>query len=192
MRFKITPKGVKSKDGRWTLEIGNDTLVVTDADGEEVADLDAIGALQRIKTPNFWESRKGYGIELRGQFVDFDGSPDMREELQALLDRGYLRKHPDAPSRAVLFGLGKAVFGVLLAGAGVAVTIVTNMEKHEGGKLWWGAMLIGIVLLCQGLYQAAGSGKWRRLAAEMEKRENRRRRPRDDRDNRDDDYEDDR
>jgi hypothetical protein len=180
---------VKSDDGRWTLEIGEDYLIVTDASGEVVVDAGLTEASRRVKTPNFWQSRKQYGIEVRGQLVDFDGSPTMREELQALLDRAYLQKHPNAAGRAMLFGLGKAALGVVLAGVGLAVAIITELKDRPSGKFGFWGILVGVVFVCQGLYQAAGSGKWRRLAADMRDREERQG---NERYNRDDDFEDDR
>jgi hypothetical protein len=189
VRFKVQPRGVKSDDGRWTLEIGDDYLVVTDADGEVVVDSGLAEASWGIRTPSFWQSRKGYGVVVCGQLVDFDGSPRMREELQGLLDRAYLRKHPNAGQRALLFGLGKAALGVVLAGVGVAIAVVTELHDRPIGKLGFWGILVGIVFVCQGLYQAAGAGKWRRLAAEMRERAALRR---DERDNWNDDFEDDR
>jgi len=128
-------------------------------------------------------------VEGRGQLVDFDGSFRMRQELQALLDRAYLRKHPNAGRRALLFGLGKAILGVVLAGIGLAIAVGTELKDRPSGKLSFWGILVGTVFVCQGLYQASGAGKWRQLAAEMRERAGRRR---DDRDNRDDDFEDDR
>src|SRR4051812_31777440 len=122
MRFKVLPRGMKGDDSRWTLIVGDDRLEVEDADGELVADWSGAKARDRVKTPSFWENRKGYGIVVKGQLIDFEASPRAREEIQALLDRAYARQHPDAAQRAVLFGLGKAGLGCVLAAAALIVT----------------------------------------------------------------------
>ena len=189
MRFKVWPRGVKADDGWWTLDIGDDYLVVTNADGEVVVDAGLAEASWGIKTPSFWQSRKHYGVNVRGQIVDFDGTPRMREELQGLLDRAYLRKRPNAGQRALLFGLGKAALGLVLLGIGLTIAIETELRDRPSGKLSFWGILVGTVFVCQGLYQATGAGKWRRRAAEMRERELR---PRGERDIRDDDFEDDR
>jgi hypothetical protein len=189
MRFKVWPRGVKSDDGWWTLEIGDDYLVVTDADGQVMVDAGLAEASWRVKTPSFWQSRKHYGVEVRGQLVDFDGSFRMRQELQALLDRAYLRRHPNAGHRALLFGLGKAALGLVLLGIGLTIAIETELHDRPSGKLSFWGILVGTVFVCQGMYQASGAGKWRRLAAETHERSEPRR---DEQDNRDDDFEDDR
>jgi hypothetical protein len=182
MGFKAWPRGVKRDDNWWTWDIGDDFLVVTDADDVEVVDAGLEEVSRRVKTPSFWQSRKHYGIDVRGQLVDFEGSPRMRQELQALLDRAYLEKHPNAGQRALAFGLGKAALGLVLLGIGVTIAIETEMKDRPSGKLSFWGILVGAVFICQGLYQAAGAGKWRRLAIRTHDRAERR----------DDGYEDER
>jgi hypothetical protein len=193
MRFKVLPRGLKGDDARWTLDVGDDHLVVTDAAGETLADWSGAEAVERVKTPSFWENRKGYGVVIDGQLIDFDARADVPAELQALLDRAHVRKDPRAGKSAIVFGLLTAGGGFALAAAALAVTVVTNQEDGEGGIFWWGGILVGGILLVQGLYRATGAGKWRRLAAELRERDERRRAERaGEWDYREDDTEDDR
>jgi hypothetical protein len=175
MRFRITPRGMKTDGDRWTLEIRGDYLVVIDADGKNRAESEGLEVLDRIRTPSFLQNRPTYGVMCRGQWVDFQASPEARVELQALLDRAYLRKHPDAGSRAVMIGLGKAAGGLVMIAVAVGLTIRANMAGPSR-PVWFMGMVIGAVLCVQGLYQASTSGKWRRVAADAAERRERRRR----------------
>jgi hypothetical protein len=175
MWFKVVPHGLKGDDARWTFDVADDRLVVTDAAGETLADWSGAEALERVKTPGFWENRKGYGVVIDGQLIDFDARGDARAELQALLDRAHVRKDPQAGQSAVVFGLLTAAGGLALAAVAVIVTVVTNEDDGGAGIVWFGGILVGSVLLVQGLYRAAGAGKWRRLAAELRERDERRR-----------------
>jgi hypothetical protein len=175
MRFKVLPRGLRGDDARWTLDIGDDRLVVTDAAGETLADWSGAEALERVKTPSFWDNRKGYGVVIDGQLTDLDARGEARTELQALLDRAQARKDPDAGKSAVIVGLLIAGGGFALAAAALTVTIATTQDDGGPGIVWWGGILVGSILFVQGLYRAAGAGKWRRLAAELRERDERRR-----------------
>jgi len=175
MRFKVLPRGLRGDDLRWTLDIGDDRLVVTDADGETLADWSGAEALERVTIPSFWENRKGYGVVIDGQLTDLDVRGEARAELQALLDRAHVRKDPNAGKSAIVFGLLTAGGGLVLGAAGLAVTIATTEDDGGPGIVWWGGILVGSILFVQGLYRAAGAGKWRRLAAKLRERDERRR-----------------
>ena len=191
MRFKVLPRGMKSDRARWTLEIGGDYLVVVDAEGETLADWEGQAIVAGVRTPSFFQNRKGYGVVLRGTLIDFSLSDDAKAELQALLDRTYVRLHPDPGGRAVKLGLGKAAGGLLMVAIAVGLTILANMEESSR-PVWFMGMVVGAALCVQGLYQASTAGKWRRVAAEVAEGDERRRRKEAERKRQEDATEDDR
>jgi hypothetical protein len=128
-----------------------------------------------VKTPSFFQNRKGYGIVIRGRLIDFGLSDEVKAELQALLDRTYVRLHRDPAGRALMIGLGKAAGGLLMVAIAVGLTILANMEESSR-PVWFMGMVIGAALCVQGLYQASTTGKWRRVAAEVAKGDERRKR----------------
>jgi hypothetical protein len=174
MRFKIKLKAVKPDDPASNLDIGDDYMVVTTHNGKVIIDWDDDRILDQVETPSFLRNRKLYGFRVGATLFDFTASEEARRELQRLLDRMYVRRHPDAASRAVLFGIGKAAGGVLMVGVAIGLTILANMDGPSR-PVWFAGMVIGAVLFVQGLYQASTAGKWRKVAAEVEEGDERRR-----------------
>jgi hypothetical protein len=171
------PVGERDDDKYWVLELTGDWVRVLDHEDRSAGKWSPAKGVARFQMPSFWASRKKFGIVLEDGAIDFDvGAKDLRK-IQAYADRVYVGEHPDAPTRALIFG-GLMVAGglamIVVAAAVWYLTYERAANNPEGGRylIWTGGIFVGICTACQGVYKMCQYSKWKRLAAESEDGDN--------------------
>jgi hypothetical protein len=160
--IRLYNKKDKKSNRYWILVLKSRRAELYDEYDELVEDWTTDEVLDVFKMPSFWESRKGFGLALDGKVFEFDVKARDLQTLQSYFDRAYVLKHPDAASKKLLKALGTLIVGGLIAG----VSIYAAMEPG-GGRVRYGGLIMGPVMVIYGLGKIFEYPYWRRLSEKI-------------------------
>lgn len=159
MAVAITRQDKSGKGERWMLDIGGDLVTLTTPAGVVLLRWSPPDVANAVQFPSFSKSIKYTGFNVAGQgMYAFDIDPATLKQLRQFANRGIAGQGPEAIKsvlrNAILTSLGG--FALMCFGlVALTVTILEASGKMESGgrhPLGFISTLVGLAILCRGLY----------------------------------------
>jgi hypothetical protein len=168
----------KHKNELWELRLGREKVWVTNAAGEVVGEFEPDDVSRYFQLPSFSESIKYFGILLGERWWRFNVDRDGLRRIRNYINRTIVAAGPEAVQAVRNRALRDLVVGVLLAVAGVVITVVTYSiaaNKPGGGKYYitYGLVIVGLVMAGKGTYGFSQYSSLKRMAAAQDEQDDR-------------------
>jgi hypothetical protein len=162
-RLRLYCVDPKRRDEMWTLKLLDRRVVLTDEEGEVMADFPRRRAEENFTLPSFWKSVKHLGVHLDdGTVAWFQHNRKVVAAIKEYQDDALADQGPEVVTRMRLRGLLEVLGGFGLIIAAVVVTIwfvAEHLDQGRGRLVPIGLWIFAAMTLTRGIYDLVRAGR---------------------------------
>jgi hypothetical protein len=158
MQIEMKRVGNKEQTGQmWTLDLGKETVVLTDHEGKVAIEFPAAEATGRFQFPSFSQSIKWFGVANDQGIWTFDVPKVDLTLIKGYVDRSIVTAGPEAIAGVRASAIRTMLIGAACTAGGIVITVgsyAAAAQKPEGGKytITHGLIIVGIIMFVKGVY----------------------------------------